>query len=96
MRGQARQRVAALEHAFQRRGIFARALGADLRQHAPVDCFVRGGGLEARLDRGGDTVLECAGDVLGLRLIVGEQRVVDLIGQDLGILGQQVAADPGP
>ena len=96
MRGQARQRITALEHTFQRRGVLARALGADLRQHTPADFFVVGGDLKLRFERGDGAGLECARDVLGLRFVAGEQSIIDLVGKNLGVVGQQVAADPGP
>ena len=34
--------------------------------------------------------------MIGLRRIIDEQRIAHLNGKDLGVVGQQIAADPGP
>jgi hypothetical protein len=94
--GHRTQAVARIEHAFQGRDVLAGALGADLRQQTPTGFVVELGEAQLIGQRHGDTVLKGAHEVLRLGLVAGKHRRVDDVVDRFGVIGKDVAADPGP
>ncbi len=96
MRRERFELLAPRQHGAQCRGVLRGARRADLRHDAPANAIVARAVSQAGVDRRGGLGLERAGEEFDLRRIAGKQRLVHAVAEQVGLVGQQIAAHPGP